>query len=339
MQMFPLLLQFSLLLFATALSLYLWTIHRGIALIVLALTVLAFIVYTVMVISAVAWADSPFQSSLSFVLKSLLKRIPHPEFFRRFATRSRKAMDTAILHFGSLRSRTSSLMKAMKPLLPLFHSVEDDNPAPSQSTPLFGPPPPPSKECSAVIWALETSTDPVMVQSAAAMVPELQWWPITFDVRPSLKRLADTFQSCVNGRLIRKGMGNRATASIKAFGILGMVAENPSWASDLWTFKETALRDADYDLQAMVWFFKLSRPKESYERIMRRWQPSVMPQWALRFIAAQHPSEEHIEAVLRSLKSSDTAFEDRSFLTDFLFCLNSFFSPTMARDRSVLNKR
>ncbi|KAJ7833293.1 hypothetical protein B0H13DRAFT_1579305, partial [Mycena leptocephala] len=33
MQMFPLLLQFSLLLFATALSLYLWTIHRGIALI------------------------------------------------------------------------------------------------------------------------------------------------------------------------------------------------------------------------------------------------------------------------------------------------------------------
>ncbi|KAJ7901529.1 hypothetical protein B0H13DRAFT_2515466 [Mycena leptocephala] len=77
MQMFPLLLQFSLLLFATALAVYLWTIHRAIAGIVLGLTTLGLIFYTIMVISAVAWADSPFQSSLSFVLVTDRPTFPH----------------------------------------------------------------------------------------------------------------------------------------------------------------------------------------------------------------------------------------------------------------------
>ncbi|KAJ7874160.1 hypothetical protein B0H14DRAFT_2569342 [Mycena olivaceomarginata] len=131
MQIFPLLLQFALLLFATALSLYLWTIHHVIAAMVLGLTDLGSLFYTAMVISAVAWEDSPFQTSLSFVLKNLLKRIP---LLRRFGTRSRKVMENAIGHLRSLWSQTSSacagLMKAMKPLLPLFHSAEASDPAP-----------------------------------------------------------------------------------------------------------------------------------------------------------------------------------------------------------------
>ncbi|KAJ6489408.1 hypothetical protein DFH09DRAFT_921435, partial [Mycena vulgaris] len=61
MQVFPLLLQLGLLLFATALSIYLWTINHVIAGLVLCLTSLGVVLYTLMVISAVASPDSPFK--------------------------------------------------------------------------------------------------------------------------------------------------------------------------------------------------------------------------------------------------------------------------------------
>jgi hypothetical protein len=58
MQRFPLLLQLlSLLLFAAALAIYLWAIHRAIAGIVLGLTTLGFTLYVTMIISAVVSPD------------------------------------------------------------------------------------------------------------------------------------------------------------------------------------------------------------------------------------------------------------------------------------------
>ncbi|KAJ7126006.1 hypothetical protein C8R44DRAFT_733928 [Mycena epipterygia] len=72
MQVFPLLLQLSFLLFATALSIYLGTIHRTIAAIALSLAVLGSFLYAVMVFSALVLPDSPFQTSLSFLLKIIL---------------------------------------------------------------------------------------------------------------------------------------------------------------------------------------------------------------------------------------------------------------------------
>jgi hypothetical protein len=336
MQMFPLLLQFSLLLFATALSIYLWTIHQGIAAIILAPTLLGFIFYIGMVISAVAWADSPFQTSLSFFLKILLQRIP---LLRRFGTSSWKVMKTAVGHLGSFRSRSSSafagLMEAMKPFLPLFHSVAARDPTPPEPTPLFDRrPPPPSKEVSAVIWALETSTDPVMVQGAAGMIPELQWWPTNFDIQPSLKRLSDTFQSCVNDQVVRDGMSDRATACVKAFGVLDMVTDRCEGLSALWT--STVIKEAaDNDLRSMVIFMCI----DDADRLIY-WQDSLqITQWTLRFIATQHPHELHLKTVLKYFSPDYDSLEDNSLFADFLFCVNSFFSPIMACDRSVLDKR
>ncbi|KAJ6560877.1 hypothetical protein DFH09DRAFT_895836, partial [Mycena vulgaris] len=62
MQVFPLLLQLGLLLFAAALSIYLWSINHVIAGLVLGLTSAGLVLYTLMVISAVASPDSPFQT-------------------------------------------------------------------------------------------------------------------------------------------------------------------------------------------------------------------------------------------------------------------------------------
>ncbi|KAJ7245550.1 hypothetical protein C8J57DRAFT_980226, partial [Mycena rebaudengoi] len=61
MEMFPLLLQLALLLFSTALSVYLLTISRPIAIIVIALTSLGTLAYISLLISAVVYPDSPFQ--------------------------------------------------------------------------------------------------------------------------------------------------------------------------------------------------------------------------------------------------------------------------------------
>ncbi|KAJ7684079.1 hypothetical protein B0H14DRAFT_3176995 [Mycena olivaceomarginata] len=61
------------------LSIYLWTIHPIIATIALSLTGLGSLLYAGMVISAVLSPDSPFQTSLSFVLKAVLKKFSIPK--------------------------------------------------------------------------------------------------------------------------------------------------------------------------------------------------------------------------------------------------------------------
>ncbi|KAJ6469319.1 hypothetical protein C8R45DRAFT_837436, partial [Mycena sanguinolenta] len=65
MQTFPLLLQIGLFLFSAALSIYLWTVHISLAIIVLSFTSLGFVSYTALLISAIASPDSPFQTPLA----------------------------------------------------------------------------------------------------------------------------------------------------------------------------------------------------------------------------------------------------------------------------------
>ncbi|KAJ7790092.1 hypothetical protein B0H13DRAFT_2394680 [Mycena leptocephala] len=75
LQTFPLLLQLALLLFSSAMSIYLWTIHHSIAIIVLLLTLLGFSSYMVLLGSAIIFPDSPFQSSEDILMTELLKEL------------------------------------------------------------------------------------------------------------------------------------------------------------------------------------------------------------------------------------------------------------------------
>ncbi|KAJ7731180.1 hypothetical protein B0H14DRAFT_3169066 [Mycena olivaceomarginata] len=167
MQVFPLLLQLALLLFALALSIYLWTIHHIIAGIVLVLTGLGSIGYAMMTITSLTWEDSPFQTSLGFLLKTLLKTTsvansppkPLSEFHHKdFPSLSQE-----------VRLACNRALAKIKPLLPLFNSPKHQDSA----VPIFGPPPPPSEEISAVIWVLETSTNPVIVASCCRNDPAI----------------------------------------------------------------------------------------------------------------------------------------------------------------------
>ncbi|KAF8217525.1 hypothetical protein K438DRAFT_2036970, partial [Mycena galopus ATCC 62051] len=72
MRAFPLLLQIGLFLFSSALSIYLWTVHISIALIVLSFTTVGFVSYTALLISAIAAPDSPFQNPLAPIIVWLM---------------------------------------------------------------------------------------------------------------------------------------------------------------------------------------------------------------------------------------------------------------------------
>ncbi|KAJ7802733.1 hypothetical protein B0H14DRAFT_3779790 [Mycena olivaceomarginata] len=186
MQMMPLLQQLALLLFAVALSFYLRTINHTIAIIIIGLTTTAFILYAAMVLSALAFPDSPFQTSLTTLLR-LAITVPIPQLPQNFHPLLRSAFHGLASSLARAGSVYTSLVKKLPPLLPQFKKS-----APSiEPTHIFDQIPPASKE----------------VEAAAALTPSLQW-PVDLDLRQSLKRLSDTFNQCLDHR------GNRRNRDV-----------------------------------------------------------------------------------------------------------------------------
>jgi hypothetical protein len=87
-------------------------------------------------------------------------------------------------------------------------------------------------------------------------------------------------------------------------------------------------RQGSIDLKRSEWFFM---DNEDLGLSLSR--------WGLRFISAMYPQENYLKTVLQHFNPDDALLKDKSALADFLFCLNSFFSPLGIRDWSVLDKR
>jgi hypothetical protein len=214
------------------------------------------------------------------------------------------------------------------PLLPLFHEAK-----PLELIPIFDPPEPPSQEAAAAMWVLETSTDPGLVEMTAEPIPKL-WWPLSLDFQPALKRLDDTFASCIEDYwCVRAGMSNRATACIQAFWALDMVTPEGQRTPDLWTSGFRGLgQHTSKELSSIE--FWIRRPFN-----MRYSAEPITPS-TLRLIAAHDPPETVLETFLENfdLIPSGSEIDDKLIYADFLFSLVSFFHPTTARDRSVRDK-
>lgn len=336
-QALPLLLQFSLLLFATALSIYLWTIHHAIAVISLTLTSLGSILYSVMVVSAVMSPDSPFQTSLSVLLKTILEELqepPIPKWLRHLIRHTWDHVHSVSIHicaiFVQFWKVCTSPLTRMAPPFPMWHISKPRNLAPSLPVPIFGPPDDPSDEATAVLWTLETSTDPGLVEIAAELVPELQW-PVNLDVWPAIKRLDDAFDSCLDYRDVLEGKERHATACIRAFWVLDLVTDDYDGHQFGCSYEEYYTRADVRELDAITFWTKPLDPSSS--------GPPITP-WALRFIAAQNPSEEMLLTIMKHFDLHNSPpVGDKPFFADLMFCLNSCFSRTVARDRSVLEKR
>ncbi|KAJ7244282.1 hypothetical protein C8J57DRAFT_1681100 [Mycena rebaudengoi] len=195
MEMFPLLLQLALLLFSAALSVYLSTISRTIASIVIAMTSLGSLAYISQLVSAAVYPDSPFQTPLASVLRSLVMGLWKTIF----------AFPFFLWHFWLDLSYTwMAIQKFLQqpsifPLLPLFRrSIPSDdgdtglptpNPFTTESFPEASPAVP------AVVWLLETSTNPDVISVAADLAVDLQW-PHHADLSLALDWLHDTFWAC-----------------------------------------------------------------------------------------------------------------------------------------------
>ncbi|KAJ7479713.1 hypothetical protein FB451DRAFT_164118 [Mycena latifolia] len=223
LQMFPLLLQLALLLFSTALSLYLWTVHHTIAIIVQALTLLGCVSYIFLLLSAILSPDSPFQTPLAPILLHIFSP-------------TLRIVQTSITKLGNLRKALWARFMKTKTVLPsvALHAM---TPGPLASSTLDPDQyfPPSSPEVPAVLWVLETSTDPVMISITSELAAELQW-PLELDPTVPMALLSRSYSSCLefssNGKeisgKIRKGMTHLASSYARAYCAFGVIARASS---------------------------------------------------------------------------------------------------------------
>ncbi|KAJ6588109.1 hypothetical protein B0H19DRAFT_1247815 [Mycena capillaripes] len=264
MQMFSLLLQLRVLLFATALSVYLGTIP--LAIIVPSITSFGVITYIKLLVSATLLVDSAFETppvplvaglipttlltkAPGYHTKGRLSRVDDAANSVEKAGAGYKAPFSTAIH--QLYSTRSSFIRDR---LPPFFKRKSPWPLPD-----------PSPEVSAVSWVLEISTDPVIIAAAAEIAMELQG-PMSVGIT----RLRDTVLRCfecegvykitedgpVKGvRLIRirDGMDSCAVQCGQAYGLLcsylGTVQPLPKYdegmvyRADYRTFESTQLRN------------------------------------------------------------------------------------------------
>ncbi|KAJ7839083.1 hypothetical protein B0H13DRAFT_2677296 [Mycena leptocephala] len=270
LQMFPLLLQLALLVFSSALSVYLWNIHRSVAIIVLALTLFGVASYICFLVTAIISPDCPFQTPLAPVLVRALSPIWH-------------ILKSIIITLGD-------------------HAGVAD---PYYDNYYLSPP---SVEVSAVLWVLETSSDPAMITASATMAADLQW-PLTLDLIPSMTRFYDTFSSCFDivpqgPQLLRKVRVVRHQEYPIPWALLepikGAHDDHPQWAKMLELFRII-------DMQPVLM------------------NDSTVIKWVLH--------------VIPSSSQNKPPGLDHSGFANYLCCLNSCFGPMSPRIIAQIDKR
>ncbi|KAF7336230.1 hypothetical protein MVEN_02170900 [Mycena venus] len=353
LQSFPLLLQLALFLFSTGLSIYLWTVHRIIAVIVMALTCSGFAAYAFLLASTVIHPDSPFRNPLA----SLLIQIVGPPVGGKAVRIYRRLLE-------DLLSTAARFLKPGRDLLPCFASNLSIPPLNNPLSTLgdlyseddFTPP---SAEVPAVLWILDSSTDPKMIEAAAEMAAGLQW-PLGLNLDQPMARLEETFNSCFeinpDNRLmrdLRPGMARRALHTGRAFGSLGAVAQ---------------VSEIDGSISAahhrITWGW-LSQPERSPEGLHLRsvWNivtgvdanfilqnDQALMQWAFHVIPFSTLSIDYrgsrssfgigewISRFLNQTLRDQTGTLAHSAFANYLCCVNSVLAPIDSRVMAQLDK-
>ncbi|KAJ7620643.1 hypothetical protein DFH06DRAFT_65401 [Mycena polygramma] len=344
LQIFPLLVQLALLLFSSALSLYLWPIHRAVAGIVIGLTVLGVTSYIILLASAITFSDSPFQTALASFLKTLL--LPCCEIFK----------NTWRGKLGWTLSRYQ-LFRPTTWILPSFGqqspALTDVDPPSWEVYPSIYAASKPSVEVSAVRWLLETSTDPVDLAAAAEVVVGLQW-PRNLDLTTAMDRLGETLMSgfeftvpehgAVVGTPVKELM-HRTIVCGRAYCILrhikalmNMVTAD---ADGIWTglrfelppHMEGPEGPEVSDLKCLMKI--LNFWPDSYQEATE-----AVDEWALYVIPTFTPPmpglfPPHMVAFLSQFSKAEPRLSHRAFV-DYLCCITSYFGPV---DPLVLAER
>ncbi|KAJ6569139.1 hypothetical protein B0H19DRAFT_1350036 [Mycena capillaripes] len=365
MQLFPLLLHVGLLLFATGLSVYLWTKHFSLAIIVLSFTSLGVVSYILLLVSAVVSPDSPFQTPLAPFVTHLIST--------RAWLKTTWFIDTVTVRPRSLIryacAAVSNHIHQFNDNLPIF-SKRKSNPenvtaaisSEEPATLFIGEFPKTSPEVPAVLWVLETSADPHTVAVAAEIVVDLQW-PRTLDLGQQLTRLRDSILACFDASRdgptfilnhIRNGMAHRAIHFGRAYCTLRCV--HSAFHSNQGQESQFRHSNLSYRSHAGSPWGKLPAQFDHLPELANvirilNGQPnlvfdsdaSLATKWALHII----PSLQYggFEWKLWSLKDFLTQF-DRTIpnlgpagFSDYLFCVYTFLSPESSREISWMDKR
>ncbi|KAJ7268488.1 hypothetical protein C8J57DRAFT_345733 [Mycena rebaudengoi] len=346
LQMFPLLLQLALLLFSTSLSVYLWTVHHAIAIIVQTLTAFGFAAYIFLFLSAIISADSPYQTPVVHSLLPLLR-----------PTLVRPAL--GIVKLGEIVANVLiSWSRSTRPILPRFLSQgAPSSPQDSSSIPdwLFQSP---SPEAPAVLWVLETSTDPGMIEVASEIAVDLQW-PLKFDPTTTMSRLSSVFNSCFDNSLVgneisfkvRTGMACRASRYGGAYcwlrAVSGQDTQDP-WRKPLLLSGIPFLHPEGDEAAHFPQLSNLRNIMQGWNKprtsLRLDWDDPLAVHLALRTFPSVEPHitqslEDDLEHFLDQFPLDKIKILDSSDFANFLCCLTSFFAPVDPQVIGQLNKR
>ncbi|KAJ7214474.1 hypothetical protein GGX14DRAFT_542189 [Mycena pura] len=322
LQMFPLLLQLGLLLFSPGLSVYLWNTNVPIAIIVLAFTLLGFGAYLFLLGSAIFYPDSPFQTPLAPFLKQIISLTL--EILKPLRT----VRDWWMKLMQVIKQSMLQFRKAQAYLLPLFgphSSSKSSNTLFEEDFPVTGFDEL-SAEAPAVLWVLETSTDPMMITAAGEMAIDLQW-PLDLDLTLSMNRLDETVNHWLGSKQkMQEGIICSATSCCMAYCSLRLVARAAGHCPGKIGWLLSAMEDPPELTNAM--------------RMYNEWLPvfDVLPtsrviKWALYTIPSiefkNHygPLEKTIELFLDHLTPQNMPTLDEEDICNYLCCLISFFGP------------
>ncbi|KAJ7081928.1 hypothetical protein C8R44DRAFT_905079 [Mycena epipterygia] len=342
MKTFPLLLQFALLLFAAALSTFLWTVHHSLAVIVVVLTFFGFVAYMFLLISAaVSPDDCPFQTPLA----PLLIRVG--QLARTVWIWIKLVLHWAIEHpwrvMGHIYSACSPYFQRAH-LLPHYSSHKSPSSPMEQPETLANAPfPDPSPEIPAVLWVLETSTDPSMVRAAACITPDLQWPCV--DVTPQMVRLWESFLACFEHypypfgpdlRLVLQDIhdGRSPHARDLGWGYCTLYYVLQSFGTIYGPYPDffSGIHMPDTELSIVLNLLS-GNPDlhlDSSTPLVTRRALHVIPSFQYRDLKA-------LEYFLHQFKDTIPVLDPSSF-TDYLCCLSSFFNPMSRRDMLRMDK-
>jgi hypothetical protein len=222
---FLVLLQISLLLFGLSLSANMWTQQRTISSVIITATALGILFYVATIVISVLHPDSPFQTAGSALVGALSRKV-----FEAISNALRNSFPNAFRDTFP-NPLGSAFPRIFFKYIDLFESPSTPN--------IY-------HRSSPIRWILEISTNPEVVEVAAAMVPLVQWSP-TIDASTAYGRFVDNLATCV-GRLelelvvtYVKAMAHlRVQSAVNGFP--DIMKEWESWGS--WRDKSRFTRDA-----------------------------------------------------------------------------------------------
>ena len=217
----PVMLQFALLLLGCALTLYLWTINRTIAGVILAFTLFGITSYTFFTLAGTFRYNCPYQTPLSILIRNIIRHLAQSN---SVFTRSLRTLLSFLPSTKDLRQSLGRILSGLHRELGCFNcgsSVEQEMECVIPAAVVV----PPTrvfedisvdlKVCKAdsrcIWWVFDYTTDTDVIFSTARFAADMIWYPeIAGVVSPHV--LANLFFDCLLNERVIPGKSEHASA-------------------------------------------------------------------------------------------------------------------------------